>query len=126
MNDFFRVTVFKNNNSLTSYAYVKKSYRYDVVYITTQDVIASNTTKLVTQNININLYDKRTLLEFTDQFSFYIRISKSFVINIYFLDKYSEGFNFIWCANFKFQVSRKYKPELKKKIQEFISNKNLG
>lgn len=111
--DWFKVNpVF--NNGLLNGNYRKVSYD-DIIYISSSD--KKNVRKVVTNDFVV--YDKRSLGQFASTYKQFVRISKSYVLNINFVDKRSD-WNILWIRELKFKVGRKYRDRLKSAFEGIL------
>lgn len=102
------------NNGLVHGNFVKIDYK-EILFITTSN--SKNITKVVT-DVNTG-YDTRTLDEFDEQYSYLVRINKSYVVNVY---KISQRTNWSWVYidAVKFKVGRTYQKRLEKACNEIF------
>ncbi len=111
--DWFRINPIFNNGLLNG-NYRKVCYD-DIVYISSSD--RKNIRKIVTNDFVV--YDTRSLYEFASTYKQFVRISRSYVLNINFVDKRSD-WNILWIGELKFKVGRKYRDKLKSAFEGIL------
>lgn len=111
--DFFRIEP-NFNNGLVGSNLVKLNYQ-DII-----SVITFNT-KNVTKVTNESMVgcDSRTLEDFDEQYKHFIRIHKSYFVNI---DKVNKRTNWscVFISKYKFKVGRSYQKTLEKAINQIL------
>lgn len=116
---FFRTKAKISKSALTSPIYKKVVFK-DILYITKADSEEiTNATKIITTNQTF--FDSRTLKQFDEEFEFLVTISKNIVVNVLKIDAINgNNLAYVWCEKNKLNVSKRYKPILKQKIEQYL------